>query len=80
MKTSYNMEDIKSRLLEFSNLMSFEYDGLYCDIDPFNENNFHVTCDGKEYDMKSINEVLNSPIFDGKSLIEICDIIKILDW
>ncbi len=78
--TSYNLEDIKSRLLEFSGLMSFEYNGLYCDIDPFNKNNFHVTCNGNEHDMKSIDDVLNSPVFGGCALNEIWDKIKILDW
>lgn len=75
-----NAEDIQSRLLEFAGLMVFVYNGLYCDIDPFNYNHFHVTCDGAEYDMSSIKQVFSFPVFNGKSLNDIVDKIEILDW
>ena len=80
MQPSSMAEKIRARLLEFCTLMSFEYRGLYCDIDPFDPHQFHIMCGDKEQDVHSIKEVMESPLFAGASLQDIADEIKILDW
>ncbi len=80
MKTSSKADRIRERLLEFCCLMTFEYNGLDCDIDPFNPGLFHVTCNGQEQDVFSIDDVMNKPLFDGACLNDIADQINILDW
>lgn len=78
--TSYKSSDIKERLLEFSNLMMLSCNGIEYHIDPFNENYFHIFCDGKEYDFHNIDDVMNDPAFDGKSINDIAEQIEVLDW
>ncbi len=78
--TSSKAEQIKARLLEFCTLMSFNYRGLYCDIDPFNPHLFHVMCGDDERDVNSIEEVMEGPLFAGACLRDIADEIEIIDW
>ena len=78
--TSSKAKQIKERLQEYTGLFAFEYQGYSCDIDPFNPNLFHMFCDGDESDVHSIDDVMNTPFFKGKSLTEIADEIKITDW
>ena len=77
---SSNLKQIKDRLQECAALFAFEYKGYPCDVDPFNPNLFHVYCDGEETDVYSIEDVMNKPLFKGKSLAEIADEIRITDW
>lgn len=78
--TSSKVEQIKSRLLEFAGLMTFEYNGLECDIDPFSPTLFHITCNGAEKDVYSIDEVMKDPFFGGFCLNDIAEEINIIDW
>ena len=77
---SSKAEQIKKRLLEFCSLMSFNYRGVYCDIDPFNPQLFHIVCGDEERDVGSIEEVMDSPLFVGACLKNIADEIEILEW
>ena len=80
MLTSSRAGEIKARLLEFCTLMSFEYQGVYCDIDPFNPHLFHIMCGDEERDAHSIEEVMERPYFLGACLRDIADEIEIIDW
>lgn len=80
MQTYSKAADVRKRLLEFSTLMSFYYNGVYCNIDPFSPTNFHLMCGDMETDMTSIDDVMNSPFFNGKSLAEIADIVDFDEW
>lgn len=80
MQTSFNAEDIKSRLLEFCTLFSFFYKGIYCNIDPFSPTEFSVMCGGEEWDVDNIEDVMNKPFFVGRSLNEIYPEITIDEW
>lgn len=77
---TFSAEQIKERLLEFCTLMTFEYHGLHCSIDPFNPKLFHINCNGDEQDVDSIEKVMGSPLFDGACLNDIVNEIYILDW
>lgn len=76
---SYKANEIKARLQEYAALFAFEYQGYSCDIDPFNPNLFHVYCDGDETDIYSIDDVMQQPLFKGKSLSDIADEIYIIE-
>lgn len=77
---SSKAEQIKARLLEFAGLMTFNYHGLDCDIDPFNPKLFHICCDGQEQDVYCIDDVMTLPLFDGACLNDIAKEIDVLDW
>ena len=77
---SSKAEQIRKRLLEFCCLMSFNYRGVYCDIDPFNPQLFHIMCGNEEMDVGSIDDVMESPLFAGACLKDIADEIEILEW
>ena len=61
---------------EFNSMCShvlFDYHGKECGVDPFNEKHFDMWC-GKDYmEAHSIDEVMNSPFFEGKTLEDIID-------
>lgn len=78
--TSCNADNIRKRLLEFCTLMSFNYKGHYCDIDPFNSKKFRVTCDEQEFELDSIEKVMTEPLFLGCRLCDIAGDIEVLDW
>lgn len=80
MMISDKSEQIKARLLEFTGLLAFQYHGLDCDIDPFDPEHFHITCNGVERDVHSIDDVMNGLFFDGHCLREIAGEIQITEW
>ena len=51
----------------------FEYNGKDCGIDPFAPNDIDIWCGDKAKSCTSVDEVMNEPLFDGKSLNEIAD-------
>ena len=71
--------EIRNRLLEFCSIVCFSYQGIDCDIDPFNLNDFHLRCGNQECDVDSIEKVMTIPFFLGKSLAEIAEDINDLE-
>ena len=80
MQTSSKIKQIKDRLLEFCSIFCFKYDGIDCDIDPFNPTLFHLRCGDQEKDVNSIEDVINDPFFLGKPLKAIADVITDIEW
>ena len=78
--TSSKAEQIRNRLLEFCTLFSFEYKEKVWGIDPFNPTLFRLYCGEYSEDIKSIEKVMQCPVFDGECLNDIADSIEILDW
>lgn len=75
------VEKVKNRILEFCSHFTFEYDDKICGIDPYNFNEFDMWYgENVTHTASSIDEVMNKPFFDGKSLTQIADEIKIIDW
>ncbi len=73
-------ERIKARISEICSHFLFSYKGKDCGVDPFSETNFDMWC-GEEYlKAKSIEAVMNTPLFDGKTLSEIANDIDIVSW
>ena len=75
-----NADSIKARLTQFCTLLGFEYRGIPCDVDPFNPGDFHMRCGDVEMDVDSIDQVMNLPFFQGRSLRDIADEIEITSW
>ena len=78
--TSYNAEQIKDIILSCGSLVEFTFHGLDCNIDPFVPDSFHIFCDGDEYDVDSIDELMNGKFFDGACLRDIALQIHDLSW
>lgn len=71
---------VASRIAQCVTLFAFTYAGKTGDVDPFNKDLFTLTYDGDSMDVYSIDEVMKTPFFNGKSLSEIADKIKITEW
>ena len=71
---------LKEQIDSLVSFVGFDYLGVSCGIDPINHSHFEMWY-GKAYlEAKSIDEVMTTPLFDGKSLEEIADDIVITDW
>lgn len=57
----------------------FDYKGIPCGVDPFSHKEFDVWYGDKAETMTSIDDVMNKPFFDGKSLTEIVPEIENLE-
>lgn len=71
-------EEIRHRISEICTLFGFEYNGKVGDVDPFSETDFDLTYDGETIKVDSIDKVMETPFFDGKSLAEIVSEIDII--
>ena len=56
---------IRDRLLEFCSMVTFVYNGVDCDVDPFSPTDFHVRFGSKEEDYDSIHNFRNASVFNG---------------
>lgn len=73
-----NAEKIKNRIGEICTHFLFEYNGKDCGVDPLSKNEFDMWYDKDFHVAKSIDEVMTHPMFDNKSLEDICDKIDII--
>ena len=62
---------IKARINCLVSHVLFDYKGVPCGVDPFSHHCFDVWYGDKAETMTSIDDVMNKPFFDGKSLTEI---------
>ncbi len=69
--------EIHNRLLEFATAFTFDYKNKHGGVDPFNDTEFDMWYGDTLITVCSIDEVMNTPIFDGKSLTDIVDEIDI---
>lgn len=77
---SSKAEQLKELILGFAGIITFDYHGLECSIDPFNPKLFHINCNGVEEDIYSIDDLMTLPLFDGDCLNNIAGKIENLDW
>ncbi len=74
-KPSYKF--VVGRLREIVTCFEFEYNGFCCGVDPFSESDYDVWYGEQYAKMYSIDEVVNTKFFDGKTLEEIFPYIEI---
>ena len=67
------VEQIKDRINELCSVVTFDYNGKCCGVDPFSHDNFDMWYGDKAKTVTSIYEVMNDKFFDDKSLTEIID-------
>ena len=53
---------------------------MSCGIDPLSTDSFDMWYGDDFFNVKSVGEVMSYPLFDGKSLGDITDNIKIIEW
>ena len=78
--TSYNSNQIKDIISRCCSLVSFRYNDLDYNIDPFPPTHFNVYCDKNMNTVNTIDEVMSKPFFDGKCLNDIADKIQDVEW
>lgn len=74
MKVTAN--ELKDRINSICTHILFDYNGKGCGVDPFSEDNFDMWCGEDTMTAKSIDEVMQTPFFNGKALQDIVDEIQ----
>ena len=71
------IQEIKAELRAGYTDLDFFYKGQRCSICPFNDSDgkfyAYVSCGGKTAEFHDLEELMNAPFFDGKSLAEIAE-------
>ncbi len=71
---------LKDRINSLIGFIGFDYKNQPCGIDPINHSHYEMWYGKKNFVAKSIDEVMSVQLFDGKSLNQICDNIKNIDY
>lgn len=72
--------EVNAYLANLTGHVTFDYNGYSCGIDPTTSNEFDLWCGSDETTVHSIDEVMTTKFFDGKSLKDIWDDIENLDF
>ena len=75
-----NALELKAQINSLSTCVYFSYKGQDGGVDPFNENYFDMWYGDNYKKAESIDEVMNFPLFDGKSLSQIASQLDYIDW
>lgn len=75
-----NIAEVKAYLSALTSHVTFEYNGLNCGIDPLSKAQFEMWYGDKSTTVNSIEVVMTTKFFDGKSLEEIWNDIVELDY
>lgn len=72
--------DLKNRIDELCAIVSFVYEGKEGHVDPYSHSQYLLWFDGDEMMVNSIDRVMNTPFFDGRTLNEIADKVTAIDY
>ena len=64
-------EELKDRISSLCTHVLFDYNGKNCGVDPIRKDHFDMWYGDECIEAHSIDEVMTTPLFDGKSLNEI---------
>lgn len=67
------VDDLRKWIDSLTQDIDFSYQGRNGSICLFNRNDISLCFDGKSIDVNSIDEALQAPFIDGKSLSELCE-------
>lgn len=70
-------KNLKELILSLTQDVVFEYDGAVACINPWNETKIEVGYDDEMKTYDNIDDVMNDPIYHGKSLQEISEQLHI---
>lgn len=71
---------LKDYIAKLTSHVLFDYNGFSCGIDPLSRSKFVMWYGDNDFTAESVDEVLTTKFFDGKSLIDIWDDITNLDY
>lgn len=71
---------VKDYLSNLTGHITFNYNEYSCGVDPLAQDSFDMWYGDNEISVNSIDEVLNTKFFDGKSLLDIWDNVTALDF
>lgn len=72
-----NGDKLKKLILSLTQDIEFIYNGVHGAICPFNHNKISVAFGDVEVEYDNINDVMNSTVFEGKSLRDIATELEI---
>lgn len=72
--------ELEKYLSNLTGHVTFEYNGYSCGIDPLAVNEFDMWYGNYKVSVKSIKDVMNSTLFNGKSLKNIWGDVTNLDF
>lgn len=75
-----NIDDFKAYIHSLSSHILFDYDGQPCGVDPLSKDKFDVWCGDEMCTVKSADDVMSCPIFNGKTLANVFDHITNIDY
>lgn len=73
-------DDLKKRIDSLVSHILFDYNGVPCGIDPLSREHIDMWYGQEDHRAKSVDEAMNVPLFDGKSLTQICDSISNVEY
>lgn len=68
--------EVKNYIESLVSHLTFELNGKSCGVDPLSRSRFEMWYGEDTMTAKSIDEVMNTAFFDGKSLNEIVDVVE----
>ncbi len=71
------LNELKDLILSLTQDVTFEYDGIYACINPWNQNKLEVGYGDKVKTYSNIDDLLKDKFYNGKSLEEILDELDI---
>ena len=85
MEKHMNATAIKNRINQCATLFGFVFNGKDGNVDPYyipetNSIEFLLYFDGDEQTVYDIEDVMNTPFIEGKTLAEVADQIRITEW
>lgn len=69
--------ELKRQILSLTQDITFDYHGKTACINPWSEDRFEVGFGDTAKTYSSIKDLMDDPLYDGKSLSQICDQLNI---
>ncbi len=76
--TQYKM--IRDYIDSGASMLYFQYHDKEGHVDPYGPTEFLLWFEGEERTVHSLDEVMNTPFWDGKSLAEIAEEVTDITW
>lgn len=75
-----NYNTIRDYVASCASMLYFQYHGKEGHVDPYSSTEFLLWFDGKETTVHSVDEVMNTPFWDGKALADIAGDVTDIGW
>ena len=75
-----NYDTIRDYVASCASMLYFQYKGKEGQVDPYSPTEFLLWYDGNETTVHSVDDVMNTPFWDGKSLADIADDVTGITW